>query len=232
VAESLHGVVRVAAVNCDEQKALCQGQGVQGYPTIKAYKQGRWIDYHGDRSAGSIKDWGIGLLPTETVSVLSSDASLGPFLKSSQQSKIARWGVGVILFSSKDKTSPLYKSLSMRYKGRIAFAEIRKGSSLAADGRFRINQYPTLIAVCGGDERSIIPFSGDLKNSQLVKWLNAFYSGKKCADAIQIDDNTDFSKMKVSQLKQLLGAKDVKCENCVEKSDFVRRVKEVYNVSK
>lgn len=225
----MHGVIRVTAVNCDEQKQLCQAQGVQGYPTIKAYKQGRWIDYTGDRSAIALKDWAFGLLPND-VNALTNEESLETFLKASQSSKTARWGLGVILFSTKDETSVLYKSLNLRYKGRIAFGEVRKKSPLAASGKFVIKSYPSVIAVCGGDIRSIIPFTGDLKNSQLVKWLNSFYSGKKCAEAIQIDNQTDLSKMKVSQLKQLLASKDMQCNNCFEKSDYIRRVKEAYNI--
>jgi hypothetical protein len=227
IADSLHGVIRVTAVNCDEQKSLCQAQGVQGYPTIKAYKQGKWINYSGERSAGALSDWGLGLLPNE-VSVLSQKAHLDTFLKASQSTRTARWGLGVILYSSKDSTSALYKSLAFRYKGRIAFGEIRKKSALV-QGNDSV-KYPTLVAVCGGDIRSTIPFTGELKNSQIVKWLNAFYSGKLCAEAMQIDSNTDFSKMKVSQLKQLLTSKGEKCQNCFEKNDYIKKVKEVYNV--
>lgn len=38
MAEALHGVAKVAAVNCEQQQALCQEQGVRGYPTIKAFR--------------------------------------------------------------------------------------------------------------------------------------------------------------------------------------------------
>lgn len=44
VAEALHGVVRVAAVNCEQQQALCQQSGIRGYPTIKAF---RWAPLPG-----------------------------------------------------------------------------------------------------------------------------------------------------------------------------------------
>ena len=36
---------------------------IQGFPTIKAYVNGRMIDYTGDRSAGHLKDWAISLIP-------------------------------------------------------------------------------------------------------------------------------------------------------------------------
>jgi thiol-disulfide isomerase/thioredoxin len=38
LAEALHGVVKVAAVNCEQQQAVCQEHGVRGYPTIKAFR--------------------------------------------------------------------------------------------------------------------------------------------------------------------------------------------------
>jgi thioredoxin-like negative regulator of GroEL len=38
VAEALHGVAKVAAVNCEQQQGLCQEHGVRGYPTIMALR--------------------------------------------------------------------------------------------------------------------------------------------------------------------------------------------------
>ena len=227
VAESLHGVIRVSAVNCDDEKALCQAQGIKGYPSIKAFKEGKLIEYHGDRSAASLRDWGLSLLP-QNVQYVRKDADLQEFLKSTKSK--ARWGVGILLFSSKKETSALYKSLSLRYKNKIAFGEI-KDSAKDLVAKFKVKSYPTLIAVCGGDERSLVPFDSEMKNSQLVRFLNSFYSGKKCAEAITLDSSTDFTKMKVSQLKQLLAAKGISCKDCFEKNDFIKRLKSAYNIN-
>lgn len=38
VAEALHGVAKVAAVNCEQQQALCQQYGIRSYPTIRAFR--------------------------------------------------------------------------------------------------------------------------------------------------------------------------------------------------
>lgn len=38
LAAALAGVVRVAAVNCEEHAALCQQHGIRGYPTIKTFR--------------------------------------------------------------------------------------------------------------------------------------------------------------------------------------------------
>lgn len=37
--------------------------------------------------------------------------------------------------------------------------------------------------------------------------------------------------MRVGQLKQMLAAKGAACKECVEKSDYVAKVKEVFGVS-
>lgn len=44
----------------------------------------------------------------------------------------------------------------------------------------------------------------------------------------QVDEKTDFSKLKVTQLKQLLKDRGVACPECVEKNDYVNRVRSLY----
>lgn len=73
--------------------------------------------------------------------------------------------------------------------------------------------------------------SGDMKSTKLSRWLNSFYDGKKCAAAIRVDANTDLGRMRVSQLKHMLAARDAPCLDCLEKADFIRRVREVYGVA-
>ncbi len=55
----------------------------------------------------------------------------------------------VVLYSNKAKTSTLYKSLSMRFRGRAAFAEVRESAKevLAAAG---VTSLPAL-KVIGAD---------------------------------------------------------------------------------
>lgn len=56
VAESLHGIVNVAAVDCDAEanKPLCSQYDVKGFPTIKSFSGGkgkkRATDYQGQQA--------------------------------------------------------------------------------------------------------------------------------------------------------------------------------------
>lgn len=45
---------------------------------------------------------------------------------------------------------------------------------------------------------------------------------------MQVDASTDFSKLRVTQLKQLLKDRGVMCPECVEKNDYVKRVRDLY----
>ena len=46
--------------------------------------------------------------------------------------------------------------------------------------------------------------------------------------SVQVDDKTDFSKLKVTQLKQLLKDRGESCPECVEKNDYVKRARALY----
>lgn len=50
-AETMAGRVRVGAIDCTRDQALCGQAGVQGYPTFKFYHDGRSEDYQGGRDA-------------------------------------------------------------------------------------------------------------------------------------------------------------------------------------
>ena len=231
VSEALHGVVRVAAVNCEVQKALCQQHEIRGYPSIKAFKEGKLIEYRGDRSAANIKEWALNLLPKQDVTLLSSQDSLETWLdkECAGSNRKARWGACMILFTDKSQTSPLYKSLALRYRGKLSFGEVQsRNKELTA--LLGVTNFPTLLAVCNGDIQSLVKYTDEVKNTRLTKFLNQFYGGNKCVDSIKINSKTDFSKLKVVQLQQLLDRKGVEYTDCVEKSDFVRKVRTAFNL--
>jgi len=48
-----------------------------------------------------------------------------------------------------------------------------------------------------------------------------------CASpAVKVDKNTDYSKLRVKQLKAILADRGVACKGCLEKRDYIKRVKE------
>ncbi|KAF8621650.1 hypothetical protein AX15_007667 [Amanita polypyramis BW_CC] len=51
--------IKLAKVDCVEEAELCQSKGVQGYPTLKVYKNGEVKDYAGSRQADGIVSYMI-----------------------------------------------------------------------------------------------------------------------------------------------------------------------------
>ena len=41
----------------------------------------------------------------------------------------------------------------------------------------------------------------------------------------KLDSNTDFSKLKVAQLKAIIAEKNIPCASCLEKDDFIAHIK-------
>ncbi len=226
VASALQGVVKVGAVNCEDHKAVCQQAGVQGYPTIHAYLNGKRHKYNGDRSAGELKKWALRLVPNK-VKTVTNEKTLQEALTGAcgTGKQAAAWRVCIVLFTDKKETSALYKSLSSQFDGKAAFIEVRSASLGALVG---LDDLPALVAVCNGDlEHGVERYMGQLKASAIKRFIGQFGAGKRCLAALKLDSNSDFGALRVSQLRELLEARGVQCRECLEKGDYVKRLREV-----
>lgn len=239
-AASLKGVVRVGAFNCEDNKDVCTVQGVKGYPTIKAFVPGGSTrQFNGDRSAKAIADWALSLVSSRVLQI-RDEQSLQKFLAQCGGGKgkdHAAWGLCVILLSNKAETPALYKALSMAYAGKVAFGEVQSAGK-AGSGPARLaaqlglslpeeaGRLPLLLSVCNGDITTIERFSGQLKSDALLRHLEEYTGGKKCARTVRLDASTDLSSWTASRLKELVKEKGLDCRGCAEKDDFVRRLRD------
>ena len=71
------------------------------------------------------------------------------------------------------------------------------------------------------------PFSVGMYPNEICKKKLKKQSADICAVKYRpkADKDTDYSKMRVKYLKQILTDRGVKCKGCVEKSDFVKKCK-------
>eukprot|EP00879_Flechtneria_rotunda_P019627 GHRR01020623.1.p1 GENE.GHRR01020623.1~~GHRR01020623.1.p1 ORF type:complete len:286 (+),score=88.15 GHRR01020623.1:1338-2195(+) len=243
VASSLKGVVKVAAINCDEHKALCQVQGIRGYPSIKALAPGssQWQDYQGDRSAAAISNWATSLIGN-AAAIIRRDSDLKSLLErcgggsssspaaSKRSSKSgASWGLCLLLVSQRAAVPSLWKALSVAFRGKVAFGFL--GPNLQVDLQ-QLGQAAVLgsasskvVAICNGDVRTAEAYTGTLKSEPLQRYINTYAAGKRCALQVVLDSSTDLSALKVPQLKALVIAKGIDCTGCFEKSDYVAALK-------
>lgn len=117
----------------------------------------------GPRTAKGIADALTSALPASHISKLKDAKSFSNFTTATSLPK-------VVLFTDKPRTSALYKSLSLRFKDRLAFAEV---SSQAADvvQDQGVTQFPKLV-VLQADQ--VEQYSGDGK-------FGLVYSGSCCS---------------------------------------------------
>lgn len=203
VADNLHGIVVVAAVDCDVEsnKQLCGQYGVKGFPTLKIFpaskqkhsKTGRVSktpeDYNGPRSAKGIADAATAGLTDALIKRPLSLTELNEFLSSAAVPT-------VLLMTEKKKTSTLFKSLSMRFRGRLAFAEIRDATGEIAK-KFGVKQSPSLVVV--SSEGNATTYEGQLKPKDLVDFLKTF-AGSKAGPktGLKVDSGSRGTKAKAT----------------------------------
>ncbi|KAL3425318.1 hypothetical protein PVAG01_02109 [Phlyctema vagabunda] len=170
-AQSLKGIAKVAAVDCDEEsnKQFCGTFGVQGFPTLKIVRPGskpgrpNVEDYQGPRTAKGIVDAVKEKIPNHVKKV--TDKDLETFLADANDTAKA------LLFTEKGTTSALLKAVAVDFKGIIQVGQIRNSNKASVE-LFGITKFPTLILLPGGKEAEGIVYDGELKKDDIVKFLS------------------------------------------------------------
>ncbi len=49
--------MNVAEVNCDENSSLCRQEGIEGYPMLYIYNNGRKVEYRGSRKLEALEKY-------------------------------------------------------------------------------------------------------------------------------------------------------------------------------
>jgi len=175
VAQNLKGIVKVAAVNCDDEKDLAGHFGIQGFPTIKLFPSeltpspdGKGFvktpqDYQGARSAAAIADFAVKQLPSYVATV--TEKSLAKFLD--EEPTLDK----VLLFTNKKETTSLYKALSIDYHHQLSLGQVRDTEKSVVE-RYGVTKFPTLLVIPSSGEP--VTYSGDLKHDLLFKFLKPF----------------------------------------------------------
>lgn len=126
-AVNLDGIVKFANLDCDQDvnKGICAQHQIQGFPTIKLFpatKKRLARDYRGERTAKALVEFAKDTLPMG-VRKLKGEELEGWVNESPARPK-------VILFSTKPKSSPLYRSLALDFRKTMDFAFMRGDEQL------------------------------------------------------------------------------------------------------
>lgn len=169
-AQSLAGIAKVAAVNCDEEmnKPFCGQMGVQGFPTLKIVRPGKKPgkptveDYQGPRSAKGIVDAVKDKVPNIVKRV--QDKNLDEWLQENKDTAKA------ILFSDKGIVSATLRALAIDFAGVVSVAQIKKTEKTAVE-KYGITEFPSLILLPAGSDEPI-KHEGKVEKDAMVKFLS------------------------------------------------------------
>jgi len=92
----------------------------------------------------------------------------------------------MFLFTSKDSTSPILKSLSTEFKGRLIVAEVRQ-SEKELCAKFDVTSFPSIV-VQKHKDGEIHRYSGDISFIAISQWLSQFVSEKKTTKAAETQE--------------------------------------------
>lgn len=230
LAKRLSGVARVGGVNCEKESALCRSHSIESFPTFKLVAGGRPIDFSGGPNANDLINFVHENIPGEHISSLLRPEALDTFV--SRQCARSSSGACAIVFTDELESSPHVKSVAFNLRGKLPVAEVR-GANAMLSAKLDIKSFPTVAVVCNGqlDRRELHTSRTLLEKSELASILSEFKSPERCAsvksvkqDLPPLDPNVEYSKMRVSKLRQLLAEHNVSCSGCVEKADFLAEV--------
>ncbi|KAJ3369157.1 hypothetical protein GGF31_005438 [Allomyces arbusculus] len=207
-------LVRVSAVNCDVEKSLCAEQGIQGFPVVKVFytspKSGKRIpvEYQGERTAAALIKFTTSKIPNRVVHIGRKTGSTLDAFYSTQNATLPK--VLVVKPPSKGRkaTTPLVKSLAIKYRDRLLIGDV--SSESATDAVYADFAVPSdkavLVVVPVGEGAAPVVYDGEVKAKPLVAFLDQYAlpkakrnkrkPGKKPSKAEKTDADTSTTTTK------------------------------------
>ena len=164
IANKLYGIIKLAAVNCEEEEELCEEYQISSHPTILYFPDNTALKhevYKGEKNYKKISDFTVSKMQNFVRFVSTNNYE--EYLATEEDS------IKILLFTEKKSTPPLLKALSKEFKGKIVFGEVRS-SDTGLVNDFNIQTFPTLVGI--SDPNSY--YSGDYNRDKLEKWVRDF----------------------------------------------------------
>ena len=124
LAEKMYGVLKVGAVDCQDDEELCEEFAVYSVPTIMVFQESYSDD--GERYTGNVEWRSIANFATKKmqsfVSIVTGENYKSFFEREPTKFKI-------LLFTERKTTAPIFKALSKQYKDKLLFGEVRKSET-------------------------------------------------------------------------------------------------------
>lgn len=171
VADKLYGIIKVAAVRCDEEEELCEEYNVTSYPTIVYFPENTAQThqiYSGKKVYKDIADFAISRMQS-FVRLVNKDNFHAFYEGEPGQAKI-------VLFTNRKSTPPLLKALSKEFKDKVVFGEVRS-TETELIAKFGVGELPSILGLTGESEGT--RYEGGNKRDEMERWVRDFlYSNK------------------------------------------------------
>lgn len=188
LAGKLEGSVKVGAVSCDADNALCSKYGVSSLPTFKLFVEGKAIDYQGTAEPKAMLDFIAEQVPAGVVNVRRAPAAQEFVKAASDKGRPA-----ALLFTDKYETPIAYKGVAYQLRDAVSFGEVRAANVVVSD-LYGVGKYPTLLVFCpaasgagagaGAEEPPVVEFAGDVTSAKAVRdFVEGLVDKKACAAA-------------------------------------------------
>ncbi len=194
LAEKMYGVLKVGAVDCQEDEELCEEFAVYSIPTIMVFQENYSDDgerYTGKPEWKSIANFATAKMQSFVQLVTGAGDSYTSFVERDPTK------YKVLLFTERKTTAPIFKALSKQFKDKLLFGEVRKSQAEDLVAKFKVTQFPTLLAITDPFSFESETYQGELKIDRLTKFLNQ-YSYKTA----QYERKLDFTRLTQAKYKQ------------------------------
>jgi protein disulfide-isomerase A1 len=156
VATELKGKIAVAKVDCTTEEGTCQQQGIQGFPTLKLFRNGKPLDYEGERSAAAIVSFALKKTGPPAEPLDSAD-KLQQFVAGKQAAVVG-------FFGEKDSVYQAFISVATASED-LPFGEV-VGTAASVDST--VEKLPLVKLYTGGKALEFVP-SDD--SAALSEWI-------------------------------------------------------------
>lgn len=142
VSQKLYGIVRVAAIDCDEDEEMCEEFSVYSQPTIMVFSENFKDDgqKYKDKDFSWKKISGFATKQMQDFVSVVLSSNFNDFMD--REKEVQK----VLLFSDKKNSPAVFRALSKNYKGKLSFGMVRK-TDIELVEKFKVTKFPTVIVV-------------------------------------------------------------------------------------
>mmetsp|Transcript_7153 Transcript_7153/g.7018 ORF Transcript_7153/g.7018 Transcript_7153/m.7018 type:complete len:299 (+) Transcript_7153:155-1051(+) len=171
MAVKLAGIIKIAAIDCEEEEELCDEYSIKYYPSIMLFSDNtaEYPElYKGEKTLQAMSDFAINKM--QSFVRLVNTRNFHEFIE--VDPNVAK----ILIFTDRKVTSPQLKAFSKEFKGKVNFGEIRSTETELVK-KYSINEFPTLIGL--DEESEVDKFKGEQRKEEILAWINGFIEKSK-----------------------------------------------------